>query len=412
MALGLDGQAVHRHGKVERLQVDVVVLGGVVQHGVEVQLVDLGDGADVARHTLRHLDVLLALQHEEVADLERLAAVADVELAVLRDGALVDAEHAHAADVRVDRDLEDMGQHMAGRVGGGLDRLRLGALALEELRRVAFGGVGQQLVDDVQQLGHAGAGARRDEAHGDQVPLAQRLLERRMKLGGIDVAVVEVAVDERGIDLHDLLHERPVGRVDRGEVGAALAVEEAVDDASAAVRGQVQRKAFTSERGLDRGQQAGQVSGGVDLVDDEQAVELARGGVLHHAHCHRLDTGAGVDHDGGGVHRFQRRQRLADEVRRAGGVDEVDARVAARQVHQRRVQRVLHAAFERVVVAHRGAALQAALGADGASGVQQGLREAGLAGRRRSDEGKGADGGGAAGGWARHAGSPRFVGPA
>ena len=49
-----------------------------------------------------HLDVLLALQHEQVADLERLAAVADVELAVARDRALVDAEDAHLADVRID----------------------------------------------------------------------------------------------------------------------------------------------------------------------------------------------------------------------------------------------------------------------------------------------------------------------
>ena len=69
-------------GKVERLQVDVVVLGGVVQHRVEVHLLDLRDRADVARHRLADLDVLLALQLEQVADLEGLAAVADVELAV------------------------------------------------------------------------------------------------------------------------------------------------------------------------------------------------------------------------------------------------------------------------------------------------------------------------------------------
>jgi hypothetical protein len=94
------------------LQVDVVVLGRVVQHGVEVDVVDLGHGDDVARHRARHLDMVLALQHEQVADLERLAAVADVELAVPGDRALVDAEDAHPADIGVDGDLEDMGQHM------------------------------------------------------------------------------------------------------------------------------------------------------------------------------------------------------------------------------------------------------------------------------------------------------------
>ncbi len=53
VALGLDRQAVHRLGKGQRREVDVVVLGGVVQHRVEVDLVDLGDRDDVARQRLR-----------------------------------------------------------------------------------------------------------------------------------------------------------------------------------------------------------------------------------------------------------------------------------------------------------------------------------------------------------------------
>ncbi|WP_310581983.1 hypothetical protein, partial [Deinococcus sp.] len=40
----------------------------------------------------RHLDMFLALQPEQVADLERFAAVADVEHAVFGDRALVDVE--------------------------------------------------------------------------------------------------------------------------------------------------------------------------------------------------------------------------------------------------------------------------------------------------------------------------------
>ena len=51
--LRLDREAVHRHRELERLQVDVVVFGRVVQHGVEVQLLHLGDGADVAGAALR-----------------------------------------------------------------------------------------------------------------------------------------------------------------------------------------------------------------------------------------------------------------------------------------------------------------------------------------------------------------------
>ena len=56
-ALGRDGQAMHRHRKVQRLQVNVVVLGGVVQHRVEVDFVHLGHRADVAGQPGEHVAV-------------------------------------------------------------------------------------------------------------------------------------------------------------------------------------------------------------------------------------------------------------------------------------------------------------------------------------------------------------------
>ena len=90
---------------------------------------------------------------------------------------------------------------------------------LQELRRIAFGRVRQQLDDDVEQLGDAGAVARRDEADRDQVAFAQRLLERRVQLARVDVAVVQVALDEVGVDLDHLLDQRAVRRLDAAEVG-------------------------------------------------------------------------------------------------------------------------------------------------------------------------------------------------
>ena len=68
VALRRDREAVHRLRERQRREVDVVVLGGVVEDGVEADLVDLGDGDDVARQRPCDLDVVLALQHEEVAD--------------------------------------------------------------------------------------------------------------------------------------------------------------------------------------------------------------------------------------------------------------------------------------------------------------------------------------------------------
>ena len=51
----------------------MILVVRIVQHGVEVDLVDLGDRADVARHERVGLDEVLALQQVGVADLERLA---------------------------------------------------------------------------------------------------------------------------------------------------------------------------------------------------------------------------------------------------------------------------------------------------------------------------------------------------
>ena len=85
----------------------------------------------------RNLDVVLALEHEQVADLEGLAAIADVEQAVLGHRSLVDAKHAHLADERIDRDLEHVREHVPRRVGRCGERLGIGPLAAQELGRVA-----------------------------------------------------------------------------------------------------------------------------------------------------------------------------------------------------------------------------------------------------------------------------------
>ena len=166
MPLGLHGQAVHRHRERQRCKMHMAVLRRIVQHGIEMDLVDLGHRHDVPGQRMRHLDVVLALEHEQVPDLERLAAVADVELAVARDRALVHTKDAHLADIGVDRDLEHMRQHVQRRVRLGLHGHGLSALANDEARRVSFGRIGQELDDYVQQLGHAGTAARRGAAFG------------------------------------------------------------------------------------------------------------------------------------------------------------------------------------------------------------------------------------------------------
>jgi hypothetical protein len=82
LLLRFDGQARPSAWETRAaLQVDVVLVVRVVQHAVELDFIDLGDGADVARQQLVDLDRILALQLVEVGDLERPLAVADEELA-------------------------------------------------------------------------------------------------------------------------------------------------------------------------------------------------------------------------------------------------------------------------------------------------------------------------------------------
>lgn len=134
----------------------MAVLGGVVQHGVVVQLVNLGQRADVAGAGAGHLHMALALLQVQVRHLERLAPVAHVELRARADGALVHAHEAELADVGVDADLEHLGQHVGIGIGLGVHKLCGVAFAPEEVGRVAFGRVGQQAGDDVQQFAPVG----------------------------------------------------------------------------------------------------------------------------------------------------------------------------------------------------------------------------------------------------------------
>ena len=370
----------------------MVVFGGVVQDSVEMHFVDLRHRADVPRHAARHFHMLLALQHEQMPHLEGFAPIADVQLAVFRDRSLVDAKHPHLAHIRVDGDFEDMRDHVLGGVVVGVKFLRRRTLTFVELRRIAFRRIGQQQVDRVEQFGDTGAIACRNEQHRNQVPFAQRLFQRRMQLARIDVAVVQVALDKFRVHFHHLLDERAVGVGHRAEVALALRVKKTIDHFRTAGGGQVQRQAFLAEGLAQLFQQGGQVHAlGVDLVDDDDAAQIARLGPLHHAHAHHLDAGGGVDHHRRRVHRFERRHRLADEIGVARRVDEVHARAAMFQVQDGGVQRMLGAPLHRVEVAHRRAALQAARRADRAAAVQQGFGQTGFARRCLADQRQGSN---------------------
>ena len=230
----------------------------------------------------------------------------------------------------IDHHLEDVREHVLLRVGLGAHRLGLVALALHELRRIALGGIGHQLHEDVEQLRDAGAVARRDEAHRDQVALAQRLLEGRVQL------LRARPRPSRGRSPSAPRPPRRPGRParcarprPRRNPLSPDGLKKQSTTRLAAVGRQVDRQAFLAEGRLELREQPRQVHVlGVDLVDDDHAAEIALPRPLHHAARDHLDAVLGVHHDGRGLHRGQRADRAADEVGQPGRVDEVDARIA------------------------------------------------------------------------------------
>src|SRR6185295_18353909 len=107
---------------------------------------------DVAGTERVGLDEFLALQEVRMADLERLATVADEKLRIPRDRALVHAKDADFAHEGVDHHFEDVCEDMLLRIGLRMHRLCGCAFALEKLRWIAFGRIRHQLHEDVEEL--------------------------------------------------------------------------------------------------------------------------------------------------------------------------------------------------------------------------------------------------------------------
>ena len=168
---------------------------------------------------------------------------------------------------------------------------------------------------------------------------AQRLLERRMQLVRRNLALFEIQRHQLLVDLDHLVDQRTV-RVGNGrEIGFAIGIEEAVDDLLSAPGGQVDRQALLAERRLDCSQHLRQVDiFGVDLVDDDEAAQLALGRPIHHSRRDHLESRLRAYDNRRRLHGVERADRLPDEIGEARRVDQVDPRVLGIDVHDRRAQ--------------------------------------------------------------------------
>ena len=134
----LDGDGVNRIGKFQGTQMNVLIFGRIVQYAIEFDFIDLGDGGDVAGNRGIDFDMFFALQHEQMADFEGFARVADVKLTVLSDRALMNAEYSELADEGIDGDFEHMGEHMFFWIGIGVKFFFFIAFAGDKKRWIAF----------------------------------------------------------------------------------------------------------------------------------------------------------------------------------------------------------------------------------------------------------------------------------
>ncbi len=393
----LDCQAVDRRGEVERDQVDVAVLRSVMQHSIKVDLVDFCRGADIARAGLLDIHVLLALQHQQVGDPERLAPVTDIELAIAPDRTLVDAKHSHLADVGVYDDLEDVGQHLlVGNRFGAHDFLAAAGIAVKE-RRVAFHGTGQEPDEHVEQFRDAGAVDRRREADRHQMTFAQRPLEGLVQLLGVDgLALLQVKLHQGRVDLDHLIDQRSVHSLHRQEIGVAGRVEEAVHHLAATLRRQVDGQASRTEGLLDLRQKPRKVDlFAIDTVHDDHSAELALRRPCHHAPGGHFDAGLRIDDDSGSLHSGQGTDRKPGKIRITGRIQQIDVCIPVVQVGDGGVQRVVIFAFERIEIADSGAALHATGRVERAALVQQCFGKRCLAAPGMPDQGDSTDGIGA-----------------
>ena len=194
-------------------------------------------------------------------------------------------------------------------VGPRDDRRGIGAAALDERRRVALARIGQQAINNRQQLGHANAAARADETDRHQMAFAQALLEGVMQLlpGQRGFAVLQVVIHHRFVDLHHLIDDLLVGGGNIGAVARPVSVEKAIDHGTAIAAGQVERQALRTEAGAQLRDQRRKIAASVDAVDDQHARQTALLAVFHQSAGAVFDAGAGVDHHAQGFHRCQRR---------------------------------------------------------------------------------------------------------
>ena len=386
-SLGHDGEAVQRRRIWQRLVVHVVEGMIVVQHIAQVQLLDLGDRSEVTRNDFGHGLALFALELEEVPEPNGLLAISDEELVARLHGALVNPTQAQFAEVRVRGDVEHAREERFTRVIDVEEWCFVVSFADEERAWVPFGGARKMPHDDVEQRLDACAAQGVRKTDRNHVRLIHGAFKRLVKRFVIWLFALEVSLHERVVNLDNLIEELGVKAGDWANVAFALAVQKAIDDRRALVRGQVDRKAASAKRFFELVQKCTEVCNAfANVADHDGNRQLEVAGELQQAPGHAVDPTLRVHHEhhrlGGG----KAGNRLSYEIRRTRKVENVDALPLVSCMQERRVHGVVVRLLFFLEVASRGARVDVALATDFASAKQEGFGQGGFSARARAGE--------------------------
>ncbi len=347
-------------------------------------------------------DVLgvLAGEHDQLADALLGVGARVQHLAFRRQRPLVDAQQVDAPGERVGARLEHVGEQ--------LPVLRRRELDFADHQRAVLDRRGQVLDDRVEQARRAEV-ARGDTAYDrEDLAVVGALLERVDDLLVGDLLALEVALHQRVGHFADLVHQLLAifGRAllepdwDRDLVrGAALRsglcakrlhVDE-VDDTLDVVLGadrDLRSDDVRTEGGLELVERAIEVRAlAVEHVDEQHARDVELGCTRPQPGGRDLDAHHGVDDEHGGLAHAQRTERVGDEARLAGGIQQVDLALLPLQRAERRGDRHLARLLVGIGVRHGRALRHGAEAADRPRLEQQRLMQRGLPRPAMSDEG-------------------------
>jgi hypothetical protein len=201
LGLGLDGEGDGRLRKGDGRKLERMILGceAVAREGV----LELRDGADVARTELGHDDVFLALGEEQSREPLRRAPARVPVRAVGLERSREDAEIRDPARERIGDRLEHLRERCRSVIA--LDQDVLAVLVLGRDRRPV--GRGEERHARVEEAQDADLEVRGNAHHGEDFPFAHLLLEARQEVGRVESAVGEELFHEVVFPLGDHLDQ-------------------------------------------------------------------------------------------------------------------------------------------------------------------------------------------------------------